>query len=138
MYGWYRPMFAGIPDTSPEVRGQRTNDHALRATRTAQGRRWPARREGKESPTRRRPPARSEVSRDTAAPRQHPRGGPRGAGAAAGLGQRRDQRVPADVALGRVHARKTVIVLVSDDMLTIELDDGIRTVPRTTTDPVHQ
>ncbi len=42
------------------------------------------------------------------------------------------------VALGRVHARETVTVLVSDDMLTIELDDGNRTVPRTTTDPVFQ
>jgi hypothetical protein len=42
------------------------------------------------------------------------------------------------LALGRVHARKIVTVLVSHDMLTIELDDGIRTVPRTTTDPVHQ
>lgn len=39
---------------------------------------------------------------------------------------------------GPIHARTTVTVLVSHDMLTIELDDGIRTVRRTTTDPIFQ
>ncbi len=40
------------------------------------------------------------------------------------------------VALGRQHARKIVTVHVSHDMLTVELDDGTRTVRRTTTQPV--
>jgi hypothetical protein len=39
------------------------------------------------------------------------------------------------VALGRVHARETVTVLVSHDMLTIELDDGVPVVPVSTADP---
>jgi hypothetical protein len=42
------------------------------------------------------------------------------------------------IALGRVHARQIVTMHVSHDMLTIELDDGNRTVRRTTTDPVQQ
>lgn len=42
------------------------------------------------------------------------------------------------IALGRQHARKTVTVQVGHDMLTIELDDGTRTVRRTTTQPVFQ
>lgn len=40
------------------------------------------------------------------------------------------------VALGRQHARKIVTVHVGHDLLTIELDDGTRTVRRTTTTPV--
>jgi len=42
------------------------------------------------------------------------------------------------IALGRIHARKTVTVHVCHDMLTIDLDDGTRTVRRTTTQPVTQ
>ena len=38
--------------------------------------------------------------------------------------------------LGREHARKTVTIHVADEMLTIDLDDGPRTIPRTTTKPV--
>ena len=38
--------------------------------------------------------------------------------------------------LGREHARKTVTIHVADEMLTIDLDDGPRTVPRTTSKPV--
>jgi hypothetical protein len=40
------------------------------------------------------------------------------------------------IALGREHARKTVTVHVGHDMLTIELDDGHRTIRRTTNTPV--
>jgi hypothetical protein len=35
------------------------------------------------------------------------------------------------VALGRVHAGKTVSIAVSDTNLAIECDDGVRTVRRT-------
>ena len=42
------------------------------------------------------------------------------------------------IALGREHARKTVTVHVGDDTLTIELDDGHRTIRRTTDTPVYQ
>jgi hypothetical protein len=38
--------------------------------------------------------------------------------------------------LGREHARKTVTIHVGDEMLTIDLDDGPRTVRRTTSKPV--
>ena len=42
------------------------------------------------------------------------------------------------VALGRIHARATVTVYVADTTLTIEAGDGdIRTVARTTTQPVR-
>jgi transposase InsO family protein len=40
------------------------------------------------------------------------------------------------VALGRIHARRTVTVHVSEHTLAIELDDETRTVRRTTTNPV--
>jgi transposase InsO family protein len=42
------------------------------------------------------------------------------------------------IALGRIHAYKTVTVHVSADTLSIECDDGVRTVRRTTDDPVFQ
>jgi hypothetical protein len=42
------------------------------------------------------------------------------------------------VALGRIHARRTVTVMVSETTLTIELDDGeSRVVRRTTTTAVR-
>ncbi|WP_408631933.1 IS481 family transposase [Micromonospora palythoicola] len=40
------------------------------------------------------------------------------------------------VALGRVHAGKTVTITVSDTELVIECDDGLRTIRRTTNHPV--
>ena len=40
------------------------------------------------------------------------------------------------VALGRIHAGRTVTVHVSEHTLAIELDDETRTVRRTTTRPV--
>lgn len=40
------------------------------------------------------------------------------------------------VALGRVHAGKTVTIAVSDTELAIECDDGIRTIRRTNDHPV--
>ena len=40
------------------------------------------------------------------------------------------------VALGRVHAGRTVRVHVSEHTLAIELDDETRTIRRTTTQPV--
>jgi hypothetical protein len=42
------------------------------------------------------------------------------------------------VALGRIHARKTVTIEVSADMLHIECDDGVHAVRRTTELPVRQ
>ncbi|MGK5440396.1 hypothetical protein ACSNN7_00975 [Micromonospora sp. URMC 105] len=41
------------------------------------------------------------------------------------------------VALGRVHAGKTVTIDVTDTDLAITCDDGIRTVRRTTDQPVR-
>ncbi|WP_262285552.1 IS481 family transposase [Micromonospora sp. MA102] len=41
------------------------------------------------------------------------------------------------VALGRIHARKTVTIDVTDTELSIACDDGIRTVRRTTDQPVR-
>ena len=40
------------------------------------------------------------------------------------------------VALGRVHAGKTVTIDVSDTQLVVDYDDGTRTVRRTTDHPV--
>lgn len=40
------------------------------------------------------------------------------------------------IALGRVHAGKTVTVDVGDEELTVECDDGIRTIRRSNTNPV--
>ena len=43
-----------------------------------------------------------------------------------------------NVALGRIHARTTVIIYVAETTLTIEAGDGdTRTVARTTTQPVR-
>lgn len=42
------------------------------------------------------------------------------------------------IALGRQHARKTVTVHVGHDTLVVELDDGNRSIRRTTTQPVFQ
>jgi hypothetical protein len=42
------------------------------------------------------------------------------------------------VALGRVHAHKTVTIDVSETDLTIHCDDGPRTIRRTTDQPVTQ
>ena len=41
------------------------------------------------------------------------------------------------VALGRVHAGRTVAVFVSEHTLAVELDDETRTIRRTTTLPVR-
>ncbi|MFG3603812.1 hypothetical protein [Micromonospora chersina] len=41
------------------------------------------------------------------------------------------------VALGRLHAGKTVTIDVTETELAIACDDGIRTVRRTTDQPVH-
>ena len=41
------------------------------------------------------------------------------------------------IALGRAHAHQTVTVYVADSTLTIEYDGGVRTVQRTTTQPVR-
>jgi len=40
------------------------------------------------------------------------------------------------IALGRVHAGKTVTVYAGDSELTVECDDGVRTVRRSNTNPV--
>jgi hypothetical protein len=43
-----------------------------------------------------------------------------------------------EIALGRIHKRQTVTVLVSQTTLTIELDDDdTRVIRRTTTQPVR-
>ncbi|MEV4756021.1 IS481 family transposase [Micromonospora sp. NPDC049559] len=42
------------------------------------------------------------------------------------------------IALGRIHARKTITIDVTDTELAIHCDDGTRTIRRTTTDPVIQ
>jgi hypothetical protein len=42
-----------------------------------------------------------------------------------------------NIALGRVHAGKTVTVAASDTHLAIHCDDGVRTVRRTTDQPVR-
>ena len=42
------------------------------------------------------------------------------------------------IALGRIHARRTVTVHVAADTITIDLDSGdTRTIRRTTTQPVR-
>jgi hypothetical protein len=40
------------------------------------------------------------------------------------------------ISLGRVHAGKTVTVHVGDEELTVECDDGVRTIRRSNTHPV--
>jgi hypothetical protein len=40
------------------------------------------------------------------------------------------------IALGRVHARKTITIDVTDTQLVVHCDDGTRTVRRTTDHPV--
>ena len=42
------------------------------------------------------------------------------------------------IALGREHARKIVTVHVGQELITVELDDGQRTIRRTTTQPVSK